>query len=191
VPGTLSYNLGTGSANVYAGAGVDSQEGFLRYVDGQPMAHMYLSYADYTTGSILSYLTQAPYENILDAQRTRINTTARPSQFSIRSVTPVGGEPALQLDIDASPDASYWLALRIHDPEVPIDVDGGSYTRPIYCPDKPIVALATLYALNERGEEMGEPGGIAERRYYNLLSQTIEADTIKNNMVNDREFYRD
>jgi hypothetical protein len=46
-------------------------------------------------------------------------------------------------------------------------------------PWRPIRDLALMYALDERGEEIGEPGGRAEQRYLNTLSAAIAQDARK------------
>jgi hypothetical protein len=46
----------------------------------------------------------------------------------------------------------------------------------IQLPSFPVILGAVFYALNERGEEMGEPGNIAERRYLGAVSAAIEND---------------
>jgi len=43
-------------------------------------------------------------------------------------------------------------------------------------PHRPVYLGALYLALNERGEEMGEPGGKAEQRYRVALNSAIEAD---------------
>jgi hypothetical protein len=46
-------------------------------------------------------------------------------------------------------------------------------------PWRPVRDLALMYALDERGEEIGEPGGRAERRYLNTLANAIAIDAKK------------
>ena len=46
-------------------------------------------------------------------------------------------------------------------------------------------------AFNERGEEMGEPGNMAERRYATSLVDAIDADVQRTGRTNRLEFYRD
>jgi hypothetical protein len=53
------------------------------------------------------------------------------------------------------------------------------------------VARALFYCLNERGEEMGEPGGVAEGRAIAALENAIENDRIRASRSNTYEMYRD
>lgn len=46
-------------------------------------------------------------------------------------------------------------------------------------PWRPVRDLALMYALDERGEEIGEPGGRAERRYLSTLAASISQDAKK------------
>jgi hypothetical protein len=43
-------------------------------------------------------------------------------------------------------------------------------------PFRPVQELALMYALNERGEEMGEPGNLAQGRYIQALAAAKEID---------------
>jgi hypothetical protein len=43
----------------------------------------------------------------------------------------------------------------------------------------PVVLLATNYALNEKGEEVGTPGTVAEQRYMQALTDAIQIDSRK------------
>lgn len=47
---------------------------------------------------------------------------------------------------------------------------------PIKVPWLPVVLLATNYALNEKGEEVGQPGNEAEKKYFSALSDAIALD---------------
>lgn len=55
-----------------------------------------------------------------------------------------------------------------------------SPTTEILVPWRPVVHLALLYALDERGEEIGEPGSKAWRRFDKSLSDTIALDAVGN-----------
>lgn len=50
-------------------------------------------------------------------------------------------------------------------------------TDTIKVPWVPVVLLATSYALNERGEEIGEPGNEAEKKYMHALADAIALDS--------------
>ena len=44
-------------------------------------------------------------------------------------------------------------------------------------PAQPVILLATNYALNERGEEVGEAGAEAEKKYLNALADAVALDS--------------
>ncbi len=46
-------------------------------------------------------------------------------------------------------------------------------------PWRPVVLLAANWALNEKGEEIGTPGSVAEQRYLTALSDAIAIDSRK------------
>lgn len=50
----------------------------------------------------------------------------------------------------------------------------------LMAPWSPVVNLAVLYALDERGEEIGEPGAKAWRRYETSLADAIALDSMFN-----------
>lgn len=58
-------------------------------------------------------------------------------------------------------------------------------------PYRPVQELALMYALNERGEEMGEPGNLAQQRYTQALSSAKEADLKAGEHSNEYEWGRD
>jgi hypothetical protein len=73
------------------------------------------------------------------------------------------------------PTVACFLRIRMWTPEDDIDVDADD-NRTLLVPWRPLYLGALYLALNERGEEIGEPGGVAERRYNQSVSGAIEAD---------------
>ena len=87
-----------------------------------------------------------------------------------------------------SEDITVWS--RWNNPEVPIttDTDDGYE---FVVPALPIYLGTLFMALNERGEELGEPGSIAERRYYDSLNTAKESDIQVRGLTNEYEFVRE
>ncbi len=54
--------------------------------------------------------------------------------------------------------------------------DNTDATTEITLPTLPVIMGAVYYALNERGEEIGEPGNVAERRYVQAVTAAVEND---------------
>jgi hypothetical protein len=67
-----------------------------------------------------------------------------------------------------------YVRTAWHIPEADLEVDGTTDDTEIYIPNRPIYLGALYLALNERGEEIGEPGGIAESRYIKALAAEKE-----------------
>ncbi len=66
---------------------------------------------------------------------------------------------------------TYWYV-----PQAELALDGTTDATEILLPERPIYLRTLYYALNERGEEMGEPGGVAERRASKAAAAAMELD---------------
>lgn len=75
-------------------------------------------------------------------------------------------------------------------PEAVLDVDNDADSREVLAPSRPLILGALFLALNERGEEIGEPGNMAETRYYSALLTAKETDILNNSRTNRYEFQR-
>jgi hypothetical protein len=64
---------------------------------------------------------------------------------------------------------TYWYI-----PQDDLALDGSDDNTEYLLPSRPIEQRAYFYALNERGEEMGEPGGIALKRAKDSLAAALE-----------------
>lgn len=84
----------------------------------------------------------------------------------------------LRMEVWPSPTTARELRARFHTKpdDMTIDSNGTDDATTIIVPDRPVYALALMHAYNERGEELGEPGNIAERRYITALEKAMEAD---------------
>jgi len=66
---------------------------------------------------------------------------------------------------------TYWYA-----PQAELAVDGTDDSTEVLLPKRPVFLMALYYALNERGEEMGEPGNVAEQRAMEAAAAAMELD---------------
>lgn len=66
---------------------------------------------------------------------------------------------------------TYWYA-----PQAELAIDGTADATEILLAERPIFLRTLYYALNERGEEMGEPGGVAEARAEKAMAASMELD---------------
>jgi hypothetical protein len=84
----------------------------------------------------------------------------------------------------------YMVRAYFNTPEDDLDVDSDANTD-IKVPNNVVVLGALYKALNERGEEIGEPGGIAETNYYNALSRAISLDMNNRSRADGYVWFRD
>lgn len=66
---------------------------------------------------------------------------------------------------------TYWYV-----PQADLAIDGSDNDTEIKLPARPVELKAVYYALNERGEEMGQPGGIAAIRSQTAIAAALETD---------------
>ena len=71
-----------------------------------------------------------------------------------------------------------------------LESDGTTDADTIWLPEDPVFWHAYMVAINERGEEYGEPMAIAERRYYEVLDSAISTDKKHNELTNQYDWYR-
>jgi hypothetical protein len=192
--GTHEYDLTRRVAN--GGSVEDSyrppgSNSFLRFTG--PHAHAWLvdNLSD-TTGVPLRYVA---WDDLYALYQEDTNAEGEPEYFSIQpsDLASVAGqvEDGWRMLVYPAPTATKNLRLRFHAPEALIDPDTDSPSRQILTPWRPIVLGAIFLALNERGEEMGEPGALAEKRYYAAMVAEKERDLNLGVHGNTLEFYRD
>jgi hypothetical protein len=136
-------------------------------------------------GSQMTELTLPQYSDMV--QRQTEQASQYPQYFSLRPL------PDESLDIlfwqpaktDCSVAMTYWRRPNR------LTSDGTTQGANIEIPFRPVQELALMYALNERGEEMGEPGNLAERRYMQALSAAKELDLKAAEQNNSGEWRRD
>jgi len=102
------------------------------------------------------------------ALQTYNSTYQMPMYFS---VTPTNDSIGVHLIETPSETRSWRMVFKQPQDELE---DG---TDEILVPWYPVVLLATNYALNERGEEIGQPGNEAEKKYMQALSDAIALDS--------------
>jgi hypothetical protein len=102
--------------------------------------------------------------------QTPVQTIEQPAYFSL---TQLG--TGFQVNFLETPSAVRNYKFYFIVPQEDLSADGDTCT----VPWRPIRDLALMYALDERGEEIGEPGGRAERRYHESLANAISIDAKK------------
>lgn len=97
----------------------------------------------------------------------------------------------IQLEFSQEPSQDLVFVTQFTKRTSTMQSDGTTDDQIIDVPVRALEALAFMYALNERGEEMGEPGNLAERRYINALSAAKEKDIKAKEHGNRMDWRRD
>ncbi len=96
----------------------------------------------------------------------------KPSDFALSSsASPVGGD-GIGVWFGGIPATARTYGFSFYAPQDELEDDDAN----LLVPWRPVVHLALLYALDERGEEIGEPGSKAWLRYENSLASAIAID---------------
>lgn len=161
-----AYDLTEGTTIVHSGDLTNNRSKLIIHpITGEPLAY------DITSGSEFQ-LELLPLDEITKRVNLAIvpttTTNAYPTVFGLSRQTGDG----FTVNFDFIPPTGRQYRLYHFTPQEPLEDDADS----IVVPWRPVVLLATMYALNERGEELGEPGNLAERKYINALGNAIALD---------------
>jgi len=104
--------------------------------------------------------------NIVDVENPKV--------FAVQADITTGNGWQIQL-LWGSNTARSWR-MYWYVPQDDLSRDGTADATEILLPARPIENRAIYYALNERGEEMGEPGGIAWKRSVDSMAASLELD---------------
>jgi hypothetical protein len=168
-----AYDLSATVANGGNVANTDSPttaESTLLWARNRPQAWMWESDTDTETPDTLIYLDQTELER--KYQLDRDETEADPVYFTLRATTDNDG---WEMVLWPTTSARRHVRLRFNTPEAELDADTDAATT-IKVDNRAVRLGALLYALNERGEELGEPGNLAERNYNRALGDAIERE---------------
>lgn len=184
--GTTEYELYTGAGAIQSGT-APNRKSTVRMDDrDMPLAYLYASTGDVSTGTALHQMSLGDTRWIKRQLRTRAGYTARPSAFSI---TPNVTNDGWTLRLDTDPDTTYYLLVEFNKPESDLTETVAATTFKV--PWEPVYEGALMFALNERGEELGEPGNTAEKRFTIALDLAKETDVLQSARPDSNEMYRD
>lgn len=157
----------------------------LSYVENMPLAALTVDDAD-TTGTQMTQLHPEAMAQCLLVQSAPDDTA--PVAFSL-SPSPTADAQILTV-YPAPASADNNVTLRFWTPQPELAVDGTDDEVEIFLNERALY-LGTLWlALNERGEEMGEPGGMATTRYDQAKRDAMHYDTAMRGRTNQYELYR-
>lgn len=188
--GVTEYDLGTnemGGGDVPDSERVTTHESILEF-DGhnRPLANMFDDASDtYSKARMILMSEEARYRR---QQWDRIQENIRPNWFSL-SVNEAG--TGMVMTLWPIPNKSNHLRVAFHTPQTELAIDGSDDATNVIIPRAPVEAYVNMIAANERGEEIGEPGNLLERRYMNVLGAAIEVEAHQDIRLNLWESSRD
>jgi len=164
-PATYTYDLGS---TALVGAGNEQNErSLLLYKKAYPAEPMAF---DITASNPF----QLQYVPINDMNALYDLTTVHSPQSNPMFFGLIRSSTTLTLNLWENPALARTWKLYFKRPQPDLAND----TDTLIAPWLPIVLLATNYALNEKGEEVGTPGTIAEQRYMTALQDAIALDAV-------------
>lgn len=182
------YNLGaltTASGDVVAPDRVTTDQSILLGEANAPQAWLYDDAND-VTGQPLTRLSNEALES-----KYRLDTSQTEADPVFFSLLQHDDNEGYILRLWPTPSASRILRIRFYTPEPELATDSTDDATVIRAPVRPIFLGALAMCLNERGEEIGEPGNVAERRYLEALVSARETNAERKGRTNSYEFYRD
>jgi hypothetical protein len=186
-PGIRTFDL---TRTVPNGGNVDiddrttTHQSLLRWQHGFPMAWIFDHVSTDPDGDQMILIPEEDMERLHQQDRDETSDIA---YFSLRLSPDRDG---LEMKTWPACPENQHIRLRFWTPEAEIDTDTDE-SRVLLVPDR-VLYLGTLYlALNERGEELGEPGHVAERRYIDAMEQAVEADQNIRSFTNRFESWRE
>jgi hypothetical protein len=174
VVGQHTYTLTANAASV------------LSYVGNTPIAYLTESDSD-TLGKQLIQLHPEAMAQCLAAQSAPDDD--EPVYFSL-APSPTADTQILTV-YPAPASADNNVTLRFWTPVAELEVDGTDDSTVIYLNERALYLGLLWLALNERGEELGEPGGVAESRWIRAKHDAEYADAQMRERTNQFEAYRD
>lgn len=154
--------------------------------DERPVAFLFDDVNDTDTNGQMRLISEAKrYRNY---QGDRSLENLEPIDFSL--VMAADGDNWL-IRLWPAPSASRTLRINFWTPQAELTLTSADDSTEIIIPNRPVELYAYGMALNERGEELGEPGNLAERNYLNALGAAKENDMHGRIRVNEYEMYRD
>ena len=171
--GTLTYDLSllvSGGGNVDNADRVTTADSMLRFgPNGRPLAYSFDD-ASEPQGDAMTLITED--SRLQKSQGDTGLTDETPLQFSLAHAATGDG---WQLRLWPEPSAASHLRVTFATPQAELEIDGTDNATEVIVPNSVVEAYAHMALANERGEEIGEPGNLLERRWQRLLGGAIEA----------------
>lgn len=136
---------------------------------------------DVTTGSVRQ-MQDIAYKTLLWARARNADgtqTTTWPYYFAVKTDSDGRGRTIEHLWALDSGDSARTIRAYWYIPQADLALDGTDDSTEIKLPARPIELRALFYALNERGEEMGTFGGVADKRAMDAIAAAVEIDNVQ------------
>lgn len=164
---------------------VTTSDSFLLYDDNdRPQAWIFDDSSD-TDGDQLILVSEAQINQFFQLDRDETSEDA--TYFALKGNASRDGFDMVVWPVT---EAARHIRIRFWIPEAAIE-SGSDDNRTVLVPWRPLYLGAIYLALNERGEEMGEPGGVAERRYMSAKGAAQESDLNIKGRTDQMEMRRD
>lgn len=150
---------------------VDDSE--LQWMGKMPQAWLYDDDNDDETDHLV-FLSPEAFREV--KARDRDDTEDDPIYFTIYPESDATNGTRLFLEFYPEPDAARVFEAIFWTPQAELEADGTTDNTEILVPNRPAFQIAMMYAINERGEELGEPGNMAEERANQILAVAIEKE---------------
>lgn len=144
---------------------------------------------DITTDEV-GQLQDIPYSDLLRERALTSDTTkteTTPRNFSVISDSDGRGWTILTIWPVATGETARSWRTYWYVPQADLALDGTDDGTEIKLPARPIELYALYLALNERGEEMGQPGGLAFQSATDALASALERDMQVQNKNRSRQ----
>jgi len=187
---TFEYDLSllvSGGGNVDNADRVTTPDSMLRFgMNGRPLAFLFADDTETDVEVNLNLVTEDT--RMWRYQQDRGDTNALPSCFSLIHTSTGDGQ---MLRLWPTPSESKHIRIVFNTPQAELAIDGTDDATEILVPNQVVEAYAHMSLANERGEEIGEPGNMLERRWQRLLGGAIEAAMTADGWADRYVSYRD
>lgn len=164
-------------------------ESELQWMDGNcPEIYLYDDSASLTAQPV-QYITPEAMRRVKSADPDQTNTY--PIYVTIRPLVSNATTERLWAEVYPEPTAASFMQVVFWTTPPALEADGTTDDTRILVPPRPVYQLALMHTINERGEELGEPGNLSERRYQNALGVAIERDISSAQRGDRYDWHRD
>jgi hypothetical protein len=127
------------------------------------------SFAGETTTRIKYHVNQSQLTGHLSESANLSTESSNPTQFSYAKDA-TGWTVRFNPGVAGASTGTFTITAYFYDPHIELEVDGTADSTELRYSSQVLYLGTLLLALNERGEELGEPGNIAEKKYSDTLT---------------------